>query len=60
MVSIKKPASTKRAPLPRKSDYARWFEKNWGKLTHSGKQDMQRLKDVMTRLIANERCQAAE
>lgn len=54
MVSIKKPASAKRTPLPRKSDYSRAFEKDWVKLTHSGKQDMQRLKDVMTLLIANE------
>ena len=53
MVSIKKPASVKRAPLPRKSDYTRQFEKDWEKLTHSGKQDMQRLKDVMLLLVSN-------
>ena len=54
MVSTKKPASAKRAPLPRKSDYSRSFQKDWEKLSHSGKQDMQRLKAVMTLLIANE------
>jgi len=30
------------------------FEKDWEKLNHSGKQDMQRLKAVMTLLISNE------
>ena len=54
MLSIKKPAKSKRAPLPRKSDHTRQFGKDWEKLTHSGKQDMQRLKDVMLLLIANE------
>lgn len=53
MLSTKKPASAKRAPLPRKSDHSRQFEKDWEKLTHSGKQDMQRLKEVMTLLISN-------
>ena len=53
MLSIKKPAKSKRAPLPRKSDHTRQFGKDWEKLTHSGKQDMQRLKDVMLLLIAN-------
>ncbi len=60
MVSIKKPAKAKRAPLPKKSDYTRQFVKDWEKLTHSGKQDMQRLKEVMVLLIANEGPLAAE
>lgn len=47
MPSTKKLASAKRAPLPRRSDHARQFEKDWEKLTHSGKQDMERLKEVM-------------
>lgn len=54
MASTKKPASAKRAPLPRKSDHTKQFVKDWEKLTHSGKQDMQRLKVVMLLLIANE------
>lgn len=54
MLSTKKPAKAKRAPLPRKSDHTRQFGKDWEKLTHSGKQDMQRLKDAMLLLIANE------
>lgn len=53
MDSTRKPGRAKRAPLPRKSDHTRQFEKDWQKLTHSGKQDMQRLKDVMLLLIAN-------
>lgn len=54
MLSIKKPAKAKRAPLPRKSDHTRQFGKDWEKLTPSGKQDMQRLKEAMLLLIANE------
>lgn len=60
MISIKKPAKAKRAPLPKKSDYTRQFVKDWEKLTHSGKQDMQRLKEVMMLLIANEGPMPAE
>ena len=51
MVSINKPAKAKRAPLPRRADYTRQFGKDWEKLTHSGKQDMQRLKATMLLLI---------
>lgn len=54
MVSTNKPAKAKRAPLPRRVDYTRQFLKDWEKLTHSGKQDMQRLKEAMLLLMANE------
>lgn len=54
MPSIKKPSKAKRAPLPRKSDHTKQFGKDWEKLTHSGKQDMQRLKEVMLLLMAND------
>jgi len=54
MVSINKSAKAKRAPLPRRADYTRQFGKDWEKLTHSGKQDMQRLKAAMLLLIAND------
>ena len=54
MLSIKKPSKAKRAPLPRKSDHTKQFDKDWEKLTHSGKQDMQRLKQAMMLVIANE------
>jgi mRNA interferase YafQ len=54
MLSIKKPAKAKRAPLPRRSDHTKQFDKDWEKLTHSGRQNMRRLKDAMMLLIANE------
>ena len=54
MLSIKKPSKAKRALLPRKSDHTKQFDKDWEKLTHSGKQDMQRLKQAMMLVIANE------
>ena len=53
MPSNKKPASSKRAPLPRKSDYAKQFEKDWDRLTASGRYDMTRLREVMLLIIAN-------
>lgn len=60
MASTRKPASARRAPLPRKSDHTKQFGKDWEKLTHSGKQDLARLKEVMLLLIANEGPLAAE
>ena len=51
---MKKPASSKRAQLPRASDYTRQFLKDWQRLSHSGRYDMGRLKEVMTLLIAND------
>ena len=53
MASKKIPAKVKRAPLPRKSDYTRQFEKDWHKLSHSGMQDMRRVREVMLLLIEN-------
>jgi len=50
----KKPASAKRATLPRASDYAKAFSKDWERLTRSGRFDMKRLKEAMLLLIANE------
>ena len=55
MRSLKKPAaSSKRAKLPRRVDYARQFIKDWEQLSHSCRYDMNRLKAVMLLLIANE------
>jgi mRNA interferase YafQ len=54
MVSNNKSAKAKRAPLPKKADYTRQFGKDWERLTHSGKQDMARLKEAMLILIAND------
>ena len=54
MRNLKKPAASKRANLPRRVDYARQFLKDWQRLSHSGRYDMNRLKAVMLLLIANE------
>lgn len=54
LVTSKKPASAKRATLPRASDYARSFLKDWERLSRSGRFDMKRLKEVMLLLIAND------
>jgi len=53
-MTLKKPARQKRAKLPRKSDRTRQFAKDWERLSHSGRYDMRRLKDVMMLLIAND------
>jgi mRNA interferase YafQ len=53
-MTSKKPPSTKRTALPRTSDYAKTFLKDWERLTRSGRFDMNRLKEVMLLLIAND------
>ncbi len=53
-MTSKKPASAKRAALPRASDYTRSFLKDWEQLSRSGRYDMQRIKEAMLLLIANE------
>ncbi len=40
--------------LPRAADYAKSFRKDWDRLTHSGRHNMNRLKEVMLLLIAND------
>ena len=47
-------AASKRATLPRASDYTKSFLKDWTRVSHSGRYDMVRLKDVMLLLIAND------
>ncbi|CAA0087366.1 mRNA interferase toxin YafQ [Starkeya nomas] len=51
---MKKPAGSKRAPLPRASDYTKAFLKDWERLSRSGRFDMNRLKEAMLLLIAND------
>lgn len=51
---MKKPAKSKRASLPRKSDYTKIFLKDWKRLSASGRFDMNRLKEVMMLLIVND------
>lgn len=59
-MTSKKPASSKRATLPRASDYSNKFAKDWARLSASGRYDMTRLKEVMLMLIANEAPLGAE
>ena len=54
LLTLKKPAETKRASLPRVADYTRSFLKDWERLSRSGRFDMNRLKDAMLLLIKNE------
>lgn len=51
---MKKTAVSKRTPFPRTADYTKAFRKDWERLSHSGRFDMNRLKDVMILLIAND------
>ena len=51
MPSTKKPASSKRASLPRSADYAKSFVKDWERLSRSGRYNMRQLKEVMLLLI---------
>lgn len=51
---MKRPATSKRAPLPRASDYTKTFAKDWERLSRSGRYDMGALKDAMLLLIAND------
>jgi mRNA interferase YafQ len=53
-MTSKKPVSSKRAALPRTSDYARGFQKDWERLSRSGRYDLNRLKEAMLFLIAND------
>lgn len=50
-MTLKKTAACKRTSLPRRSDYANRFAKDWERLSHSGRYDMNRLKEVMMMLV---------
>lgn len=52
-MASKKPTESKRANLPRVSDYTKEFQKDWVRLSHSGRYNMNRLKEAMLLLIAN-------
>lgn len=51
---MKRTAASKRAALPRTSDYTKAFAKDWERLSRSGRYDLNRLKEVMLLLIAND------
>jgi mRNA interferase YafQ len=52
-MTSKKTATSKRAALPRASDYTKTFLKDWERLSRSGRYDMNRLKEAMLLLVAN-------
>jgi mRNA interferase YafQ len=47
-------AAAKRASFPRASDYTKAFQKDYDRLSRSGRYDMHRLKEVMLLLVAND------
>jgi mRNA interferase YafQ len=53
-MTSKKSTGSKRARLPRATDYAKAFQKDWEGLSRSGRYDMKRLKEAMLLLIAND------
>jgi mRNA interferase YafQ len=53
-MTSKRTAASKRATLPRVSDYAKSFLKDWERLSRSGRYDMSRIKEAMLLLIAND------
>ncbi len=59
-MTSKKTAASKRAPLPRASDYTKVFLKDWERLSRSGRYDMNRLKEAMTLIVANDAPLGAE
>src|SRR3546814_13565012 len=54
MPSTKKPASSKRASLPREASCEKRFAKDWERLSRSGRYKMKQLKEAMMLLIAND------
>ncbi|MBL8521084.1 MAG: type II toxin-antitoxin system YafQ family toxin [Betaproteobacteria bacterium] len=53
-MTSKRSGASKRANPPLSSDATKAFRKDWARLTASGRFDLQRLKEVMLLLIANE------
>lgn len=52
-MTSKPAAKSKRATFPRKSDFTKTFRKDWERLTHSGRYDLQALKDAIALIAAN-------
>lgn len=59
-MTSQKTASSKRASLPRASDYTKAFLKDWERLSRSGRYNMGQLKEAMLLLIANDAPLGAE
>ena len=53
LLILKKSADSKRAALPRAADFTKSFLKDWERLSRSGRYDLNRLKEAMLLLIAN-------
>lgn len=53
-MTSKRTAASKRTPLPRAADYTKSFLKDWERLSRSGRYDMNRLKEAVLLLIAND------
>lgn len=53
-MTSKRTTTSKRAPLPRATDYTKSFLKDWERLSRAGRYDMNRLKEAMLLLIAND------
>ena len=51
---LKKSAASKRTSLPRAADYARSFVKDWERLSHSGRYNLNQLKEAMLLLVASD------
>jgi len=59
-MTLKKTAASKRTRLPRLANYTKTFLKDWARLSQSGKYDLNRLKQAMLLLVANEGALAKE
>jgi mRNA interferase YafQ len=53
-MTSKRTPESKRAKPPRAADYTKAFLKDWERLNRSGRYDMNRLKEAMMLLIAND------
>ena len=53
-MTLKRTAASKHASLPRAVDYAKTFLKDWQRLSRAGRYDMNRLKEAMLLLMAND------
>jgi mRNA interferase YafQ len=59
-MTSKRTAASKRASTPRAADYAKSFLRDWERLSRSGRYDLNRLKEAMLLLIANDGALGAE
>ena len=54
LMILRNPEKSKRVALPRASDHTKKFAKDWIRLFHSWRYDIQRLKEAMLLLVAND------